>query len=267
MLRFGAMNSPFRSVVSEIETIALLGFDFAEVTMDEPQAHHSLLKKEKDRIVSVLRDRDLGLICHLPTFVSSADLTEALRKASVEELVESMETAGLLGAEKIVLHPGHATGLGARVPDLVRKYIFESLDTVLKRAQSLGLTVALENMSPGFVTLTEPEDFDEVLDRYPFLEMTLDMGHAHIGSMGGRRNLAFIKRHGRRIGHVHASDNFGRSDDHLPVGVGSVDFPLLMSALVRAGYDGTITLEVFAPDRDYLKVSREKLEELIKRSV
>jgi sugar phosphate isomerase/epimerase len=32
--------------------------------------------------------------------------------------------------------------------------------------------------------------------------------------------------------------------------------------LKQSGYDGTITLEVFSPDRRYLLFSREKLKEL-----
>jgi sugar phosphate isomerase/epimerase len=262
-MRFGAMNSPLLPIVSEIETIARLGFDYAEVTMDAPQAHHLLLKERKDDVSAALERLHLGLVCHLPTFVSAADLTPALRKASVAELLDSLEIAGGLGAEKVVLHPGHGVGLGGRAPELVRGYMMESLETVLDRARALGLRVALENMTPGSLSLTEPEDFDAVFARHPALEMTLDLGHAHIRSRGEDRGLAFIRRHGPRIGHVHASDNRGREDEHLPVGAGNADFPLLVSALREIGYDDTLTLEVFSPDRDYLVRSREKLAAML----
>jgi hypothetical protein len=43
-------------------------------------------------------------------------------------------------------------------------------------------------------------------------------------------------------------DNRGgqsQADDlHLPIGVGTVDFAAILASLVRAGYDGTMTLEV-----------------------
>lgn len=262
-MRFGAMNSPLFPIVSEIEAIARLGFDYAEVTMDAPQAHHLLLKERMDDVSAALEKLGLGLVCHLPTFVSAADITPALRKASVSELLDSLETARDLGAEKVVLHPGHGVGLGTRVPELVRGYVMESLETVLDRAGALGLRVALENMTPGSLSLTEPEDFDVVLSRYPDLELALDLGHAHIRASGEDRSLAFIQRHGPRVGHVHASDNRGREDEHLPVGAGSADFPLLMGALQEIGYDDTLTLEVFSPDRDYLVRSREKLAAML----
>ena len=101
-MRFGAMNSPLFPIVSEIEAIARLGLDYAEVTMDAPQAHHLLLKERMDDVSAALEKLGLGLVCHLPTFVSAADITPALRKASVSELLDSLETARDLGAEKVV---------------------------------------------------------------------------------------------------------------------------------------------------------------------
>ncbi len=264
MMRFGAMNSPFEPVLSEIGVIADLGFDYVEITMDAPEAHHELLRDRTEAVRSALRRYHLGLVCHLPTFVSAADLTPALRQASVNELVASLEVAGDLGAEKIVLHPAHGVGLVKRVPDLLSRYLAEALATVLGRADDLGLRICLENMTPGTFSLSEPEEFDEPLRRYPALEVTLDLGHAHIRSSEEHRSLAFIERHGDRIGHVHASDNRGREDEHLPVGVGSVDFPRVIRALVRSGYESTVTVEVFAPDREYLARSRDKLSALVK---
>ena len=69
-----------------------------------------------------------------------------------------------------------------------------------------------------------------------------------------------------RIGHVHASDNSSRDDEHLPVGVGTIDFPEFVKALKGIGYDDTITLEVFSRDRDYLRISREKLAAMFARA-
>lgn len=77
---------------------------------------------------------------------------------------------------------------------------------------------------------------------------------------GTQRILAFIDRFAGRIGHIHASDNGGHGDDHLPIGVGRIGFPEVVRELKRIGYDDTITLEIFAQDRDYLRISREKLD-------
>jgi sugar phosphate isomerase/epimerase len=266
IMRFGAMNFPLNPVLEEIEAVAEMGFDYVELTMDAPMAHHSVLKEQQDAVLSAIRRLGLGLVCHLPTFVSAADLTPGLREASVRELVESLETAKALGTEKVVLHPAHASGLGRRALELFRRHMRESLSTVLLAAQSLDVRVGLENMPPIACSLSDPEDFTEVFHQFPHLEMTLDLGHAHIDSPGGQRNLAFIERFAGRIGHVHASDNRGSADDHLPVGVGSLDFPCVIRALHEIGYDDTMTLEVFSQDREYLMRSRDKIAGMLERA-
>ena len=58
---------------------------------------------------------------------------------------------------------------------------------------------------------------------------------------------------------MHLHDNDKRSDQHLPLGAGKIDIPRAVADL-KSFYDGTITLEVHSQDRDYLKISREKLE-------
>jgi len=40
---------------------------------------------------------------------------------------------------------------------------------------------------------------------------------------------------------------------------GAMNFPEIIKAFKEIGYDDTITLEVFSKDRDYLRISREKL--------
>jgi sugar phosphate isomerase/epimerase len=46
------------------------------------------------------------------------------------------------------------------------------------------------------------------------------------------------------------------------LGCGNVDVPGAIRALKGCGYDGTITLEVFSPDREYLRYSRDLLTRL-----
>lgn len=51
----------------------------------------------------------------------------------------------------------------------------------------------------------------------------------------------------------------GQADLHLPLGAGTVDLRASVAALQAYGYDGTITLEVFTPDRRHLMYSRDVL--------
>jgi sugar phosphate isomerase/epimerase len=201
----------------------------------------------------------MKLVCHLPSFVYTADLTHALRKASLNEVLKSLEVADELGCLKAVLHPSYIMGLGIFVMDQAREYALESLDAIMEKADKLNLLLCLENLFPKAHSLVEPVEFADIFVKFPNLKMTLDTGHAHIGDTEGKRAVKFIKRFPDRIDHIHISDNLGESDNHLPVGAGTVNFHEIVKALKGIGYDETITLEVFSKDRDYLKMSRNKI--------
>jgi len=263
-MHYGAMNFPIKPVSDELTDIAAMGFDYLELTMDPPQAHYTTIRQQRDSILSALKTHSLYLICHLPTFVSTADLTDSIRHASLQEIFHSLEVSEELGCRKVVLHPGHIGGLGVYVKESVMARINESLDAIIGRAQSLGLAVCLENMFPRCHAYFQPNDFVEILQRYPDLKLTLDTGHANIGAPGGRRILKFIEKFGRRIGHLHVSDNFGERDDHIPVGNGTIDFLKIVSALKKCGYNDTATLEIFTENRRELKKSRDRFEEMFK---
>ena len=259
---YGAMNFPVRPLLEEVESFGKLGFDYLEVAMDPPQGHYSVIRSIESDLMSALEQRKLSVVCHLPTFISSADLTEGLRRASLDEIFASLEVAARLHSLKVVLHPGNISGLGRFVMDQVKENALKSLEAVVDKAHELGLCLCLENMFPKGHWLVHPDDFPELLDRYPSLYLTFDTGHAHMADSTDRMALEFIEKFSHRIGHVHASDNFGMEDNHLPVGAGTIDFHALVKALKRKGYNDTMTLEVFSKDRDYLKISRQKIEEM-----
>lgn len=257
---YGAMNFPVRPILKELDSISELEFDFLELTMDPPQAHYTMIRKEMKSILKALDRYSMKIICHLPTFVSTADLTPSLRKASLNEVLNSLDVAAELGCLKVVLHPSYMLGLSIFVIEKAKEYAIESLDAIMTKGNQLGLIICLENMFPGTHSLVEPEDFSEIFENFPELKLTLDIGHAHIRDKDGKRALNFIKRFSDYISHIHASDNLGKEDNHLPVGVGTVNFPEIVKAIKEIEYDDTITLEVFSKDRDYLKISREKLK-------
>lgn len=105
------------------------------------------------------------------------------------------------------------------------------------------------------------ENIVEILDQVPLLRFHLDSGHAKL-ERGYDRWEEYLNRLGSKLLHVHLSENDGTADQHLPLGAvpdGSTDWPKHIEKLKASGYDGTITLEVFAPQKEYLLVSRDLL--------
>lgn len=260
-MKYGAMNFPIKPLLKEIQEIGELGFDYVELTLDPPEASPQKVLTQKKSIMNLLNRYKMGITGHLPTFVWTSDLYDSLRKASLQENVEAIEASAELGIEKLVLHPGYITGMGKFVIDKAKRYGLESIEAILKKANSLGMTLCIENMFPQANFLTQPQEFQEVFESFPEIRLALDIGHANLG---GDRNraLEFIRQYGYRIGHIHANDNFGKEDNHLPIGAGIIDFERIVKALKETSYDETMTIEVFSKDRDYLRISKEKMKKM-----
>lgn len=69
----------------------------------------------------------------------------------------------------------------------------------------------------------------------------LDVGHLH-----AQKEIIplSIEKLGSKIFYVHASDNDGRDNYHLPPGNGTVDWKALLKALDKHGYGGYIAVDV-----------------------
>ena len=260
-MKYGAMNFPIKPLLKEIEEIGEMGFDYVELTMDPPEATPQKILVQKKAIMDLLRRYGLGIVGHLPTFVWPTDLYESLRKASLQENFDAMEAGAELGIEKMVLHPGFITGLGKLLVDKAKRYGMESMGAIVRKANTLGITLCVENMFPLAHFFFQPHEFQEMFEAFPEARLTLDIGHANLGG-GKNKSFEFIQRYGYRLGHVHAGDNFGKEDNHLPIGAGIIDFGKILKELKEAHYDDTITLEVFSRDKEYLKISKEKIKRM-----
>ena len=60
---YGAMNFPVKPVLEELESLALLGFDFLELAMDPPAAHYAAVRDQKTELLAAL---DLATKCKVP---------------------------------------------------------------------------------------------------------------------------------------------------------------------------------------------------------
>lgn len=255
----GAMNSPLRPVTEEIHALADLGVDYLELCLDPPAAAPDTVRALSDAIRAALTETGLAMpVAHLPTFVWLADVYDSVRQASVAEVVRALAVCHEFQIPKAVLHPGYLTGLLRMDPGRGRDLAWETLRTIIEEAERLGVVICLENMFPKSGHMYRPEEFAAVLERFPTVMMAIDLAHAYVNG-SKERMLRLIEIGGRRIRHVHVSDNSGRDDDHLPIGVGRVDVAAGLTTLKQMGYNDTITLEVFAPDRDYLGLSLTKI--------
>ena len=260
-MKYGMGNYPVHPVEDEARRIKEFGFDYLELNTDAPYTDAESLSAQKEVLLGTLRTHNLELpVIHLPTFVFMAHLEAPIRRASVEVTLAALRLAEDLGVRKAVLHPAYFTGLGKTIEDMSRRLAEESLDAIVSEAARRGVTICLENMFPQTGYLVEAAEFEPALRKYRDLMLTLDIGHANIDA-GKNRSFAFIDRFADRIGHVHVSDNNGRRDEHLPWGKGNAPLARIFKALKAAGYEGTMTLEVFTENKYELRTSLRKARE------
>jgi sugar phosphate isomerase/epimerase len=203
----------------------------------------------------------MSIMGHLPTFISTADLYDSIRAASLREIFDALEIGKELGMKKFVFHPGRIGGMGRYKRDEAKAYYLDVLLKVMEKARKLCLIICIENMFPDINAFIEAKEFKEIFENYPDIRLTLDVAHAELGAKKNR-TPEFIKAYGDRIGHLHFSDNFGREDNHLPLGTGIINFSRIVRELKKTTYDDTLTFEVFSRDKDYLKMNLEKMKKL-----
>lgn len=264
-MRFGAINFPIRPLIGEIRAIAALGFDYIEIAMDWPEASPDMLLAHAAEIRKVISHEGLDAMGHMPTFVSLGDLSHRIQRASLEETLRALEASAALGIKKVTLHPGYARGLQRYVKDITLQKIRDSLCEIMMHARQLGIAVCLENLFPYLGLYVEAEEFQPLMDAFPDAQITMDIAHGQINARKNR-SFEFLRRFPDRIAHIHASDTWGGDDQHLPIGAGAVDYPAILKKLNAIGYDQTVTVEVFSPDRSYLQASRENLRRMLTRA-
>jgi sugar phosphate isomerase/epimerase len=251
----GAMNHPGRDLIKEIEWMAAMGFDFIDLTFEPPLASARSLDFSAAR--RALQGANLRVVGHTAYYLPLCNPFESIRRAAVDELKLCLEAFATLGAEWMNLHPD------SKAPLHDRKFIIErnlqSIRELLPVARDCGVGLMIENLPGTFNTTLQ---LGELLDVVPELGFHLDIGHANL-LVHSNTTDELLAAYGRRLRHVHLHDNKGGAADlHLPLGSGTLETAHCLRALQIVGYDGTITLEVFTPDRHHLAYSREVLRRL-----
>jgi sugar phosphate isomerase/epimerase len=249
----GAMNHPAYDPLQQIEWIASLGFGFVDLTLEPPMAASWLV--DPARLRRALEQHGLAVVGHTAYYLPLASGIEEIRRAAVAELRRCADVFAAVGARYMNLHPDHHAPMHDR-----RFFIERNLETLLELqpyAASRGIGLMIENLPGDFNSAAQ---LGELLDPVPEIGLHLDIGHANLMVVESTME-GLLAAYGSRLRHVHLHDNKGGSADlHLPLGTGSVDLRQAVRLLQGHGYDGTITLEVFAPDAHHLTYSRDVLQ-------
>ncbi|MGD2068236.1 MAG: sugar phosphate isomerase/epimerase [Gemmatimonadota bacterium] len=167
----------------------------------------------------------------------------------------AFDAAVTLGAEVYVAHVGSVPLI--RRASYRESFVARTVEFWLgfaDHAHAAGLVIALENLwEPA------PDVQAAIVERaaHRAIRASFDNGHALV--FGESSASDWIATLGGSLAHCHLHDNDGRTDQHLPVGLGTEDWPALFGALEAHAPEALAVLE-----SDTLLANRASLEAVLR---
>jgi sugar phosphate isomerase/epimerase len=257
--KFGLLTSPIESVPEEILRFHGLGFDYAEIGIEEPNATPQVLIRQKNEILSLLSMNGMFAVGHTAYWVGFGSSHEKVRRGWIEEAKDMIHAASELKIELLNFHfYGRHGMIGAteQSKNTFLRNFTDAMKELTQFAATRKVSLMLENSPPENRSPLESLDcFSHVMKSVPALSFHLDVGHAFIEKrMKGVRD--YLEAFGDRLAHVHMHDNHGKQDEHLRLGMGKIDTREVIRLLKDINYDKTITFEVFSSHADAVRSMR-----------
>jgi sugar phosphate isomerase/epimerase len=234
------LNKPLLGVLADIKES---GFKLVEVSAHPVHFGY----KNMDTVKKIRAEMDrLGLCTismHAPysELIDITMLRESDRKRSVAEVEAAIDALTVLGGSKLVIHAGSIVDeANEEIPERLSQSL-RSLTEIYDYCLQSKIKLVIENML-GHLVGGRIEELQWILARLPQenIGVCIDSGH---GFLGGNL-MKSIKLFAPYLALVHAHDNNGTYDDHLPPGEGKIDWPQFLDALYGAGFGGEIVIEV-----------------------
>lgn len=242
---FGVSVGPEPEKIEEVPE----EFDFIELAIGEKEIRPEEIDTEK--LEERLEAKAFDLIVHLPFRQPVATEAPELNEALISYFDRLLEFSAELDTKKAVVHPNMREEESEKQQEILR----EQIEELKALGDDYGIEVVFENVGQ-FDTL-EMFDLADIIE-YSDASMCFDTGHG-FAEAGQEITETFLKNEGKKISHIHAQDTRENDDLHLPVGSAQIDFEAFFSKI--QDFDGTMCLELFTSDPDYMLLSKQKVEE------
>jgi len=232
-------SSPNFSLIDFREMYLRVAQDFKLWEVVAEGQHHADMIREIAKELQASYPMKLQI--HVPIGdVNIGCLSEKVRQASIEEVIGAFELAVELDAEPVTVHPGHFSPVTRGHPSILVKQMTRSLKIIDRAAKDLGVKACLENMPNfPFAYCKNPQELLAALEGTGF-SITLDIGHAHTNS----NVMGFLYPEiTDKVENIHIHDNYGKMDEHVTLGQGTIDLPRVVSEMEGLGIRGNYIIE------------------------
>lgn len=223
------------------------------------EIHASFLENKREQKLLQLKEdieeRDISVSSVHAPFGEEEDLSSCnlrIRRRAINHHYAAMKVMNIMGISTLTIHPGSRVKEEKDIP-LREELLRESLEKLLKTAESLKIKIAIENMLPMHPG-DKAEAIKEIIDEFssPFLGVCFDTGHANVGKgvnphhqcigVGVNGEFQIVKE---RVFDFHIHDNDGAWDMHLQPPYGSINWTEFFTAVEKIGYKRPLLVESF----------------------
>ena len=231
------VHFPYQVLVARLGEI-IAGRINPEIFMDRADLD-SVPANELKRVAGELADAGLRVTMHGPySGVNPGSADESVRIHTMDVYEKAFEAARILKPVNIVLHAGYSEG---RFKGGAEQWMAQSMKTwprFVSLAGNIGVTIAVENIFEK-----EPSTLKALVEAVasPSFRVCLDAGH--LGVFSSVEFEEWFRALGPHIAEVHLHDNNSGADEHLPIGEGTIDFPLFFHLLSLYATGPVYTIE------------------------
>jgi len=218
-----------------------------------PDVNHVEVMVEEDLNLADLKFikslfKKYEIILHAP-FV---DLTlisvhQEIREATLKLYLRAFQVAEFLNAKLITFHGGK------KLEFMDKKRAVELLAQNLKEIKCHypeNPSFTIENLPPPGKLFNKFfssfEDLSYLKKHIPWINFTLDIGHAFVSGEDLDKISKFLKRYKNSILDIHLHDAILEGKDHLALGQGDLDLPKFLKILQEINYKKYLTLETLS---------------------
>ena len=256
------------SVFEAMEKIGRLGFGGVEIMCDRPHLYPpDYDEKNLTRLKTLIDDQGLKVTnlnsftlfavgdTYLPSWIEPR---EERREIRIQHTLQCLKVADFFGCKNISVPPGGPVGEISR--EKAMTLFHRGLERVAPLAQELDIKILVEP-EPDLLMENTREFKEFIVDvKSPAIGLNFDIGHFFCAGEDPR--VAFEELF-EWIGHVHLEDIApDRVHNHLILGQGAIQFTEIFQTMLRLGYQGDVSLELYpyvdAPE----EAGRESLEYL-----
>ncbi|MFH0777252.1 MAG: sugar phosphate isomerase/epimerase family protein [Candidatus Eisenbacteria bacterium] len=236
-MKYG-VSTLMKGTVEEFFDKARNSFEAVEIVCDSP--YRRPLEVNTEFLRSVKRSLSIEYSVHCPfTDADIGAVDDSVRGRSVDGVLEAIEVASIIGAPIVVVHPARGSRGSLEERDRVKGLEKESLARIHEFAVSRETRICLENMPSGlpFAERSLASGVMHLAKGLAGAGITFDVGHANTTTVAAEKMLRHL---GNLTSHVHVHDNAGSLDEHLEVGLGTVNWPAVVRGLVELRFEGIL---------------------------